>query len=130
MGNYKKHNKTVYLCNYHVIWCPKYRRKLLVGDIKNRLEEIIKDALYEKGCEIISLEIMPDHVHLLVSGNPKIAPFEIAKAVKGRSSGILRKEFPFLMKMPTLWSRSYFVSTVGNASSATVKKYIERQWDK
>ena len=129
MSNYKRHNKAVYLCNYHIIWCPKYRRKLLVGDLKNRLEEIIKDALYEKGAEIVSMEVMPDHVHLLVSTNTKTAPFQIVKAMKGRSSNILRKEFPFLTKMPTLWSRSYFVSTVGNASTAVVKNYIENQWE-
>ena len=128
--DYKSHNRAKYLCNYHIVWCPKYRRKLLVGDIKDRLEQIIKDVCYEKQVEIIAMEIMPDHVHLFVSLSLRIAPFKIVKAVKGRSSNYLRKEFPQLLKMPTLWSGSYFMSSVGNVSSATVKKYIENQWVK
>ena len=127
---YKSHNRTKYLCNYHIVWCPKYRRKLLVGKIKDRLEQIIKDVCYAKQSEVIALEIMPDHVHLFVSVSPRVAPFKIVKAVKGRSSNFLRKEFPELLKMPTLWSGSYFLSSAGNVSSSTIKKYIENQWAK
>lgn len=127
---YNRSNKSVHLINYHIVWCPKYRRKLLVGKLKTRLEEIIKDVAYEKRCKIIALEVMPDHVHLFVSSEPNIAPFSILKALKGRSSNLLRKEFPDLRKMPSLWTRSYFVSSAGNASSETVQKYIENQWTK
>jgi putative transposase len=84
-----------------MIWCPRYRRGLLVGKIKDRLENIIEEAVVDKESKIIALEIMPDHVHLSVSVPPKIAPHNVLKAVKGRSSNLLRKEFPELLKMPT-----------------------------
>ncbi len=127
---YNRSSKSVYLINYHIILCPKYRRGLLVGKLKKRLEEIIKDVAYSKRCNIVALEVMPDHVHLLVNSEPNIAPFSIVKALKGRSSNILRKEFPELLKMPSLWTRAYFVASAGNASSETIQKYIENQWTK
>lgn len=128
MRKYKKNIKSVSLLNYHIIWCPKYRKNILVDKIKTRLETIIKEAIYEKRCEIIALEIMPNHVHLCVSAPPKIAPHKIVKIVKGRSSNYLRKEFPQLLKMPTLWSRSYFVATTGNVSTDIIMNYINNQW--
>jgi len=129
-NNYKHSNKSVYLCNYHMVWCPKYRRKILTGEIKERLEKILKEVACNKRFDILSLQIMPDHVHLFVSANMDIAPSQIAKSVKGRSSNVLRKEFPQLLKMPTLWTRAYFMSTAGNVSSKTIQKYIEEQWKK
>jgi putative transposase len=116
--------------NYHIVFCPKYRRKLLVGAIKKRLEGIMDEVAQENGWEIIGKEVMPDHVHLFVNADPISRPHIIVKRFKGRSSRYLRKEFPELLKMPTLWTRSYFLSTAGNVSSATIKKYIEQQWDK
>ena len=127
---YRKHNKSVHLINYHIIWCPKYRRGILIGDLKLRLERIIRDAIHEKRGETLALEIMPDHVHLCVSLPPDVAPHKAVKLAKGRSSNYLRKEFPFLLKMPTLWSRSYFISSVGNVSTEQVMEYIENQWKK
>ena len=126
-----KHNRTsVTMINYHIVFCPKYRRKLLVGDIKKRLEEIMFDVALENGWEIISKEVMPDHVHLFVSADVRSRPEIVVKRFKGRSSRYLRNEFPELLKMPTLWTRSYFLSTAGNVSAETIKKYIEQQWDK
>lgn len=126
-----KHNRTsVTMVNYHIVFCPKYRRKLLVGDIKKRLEEIMFDVALENGWDIISKEVMPDHVHLFISADVRSRPEIVVKRFKGRSSRYLRNEFPELLKMPTLWTRSYFLSTAGNVSSATIKKYIEQQWDK
>ncbi|MDE1767376.1 MAG: IS200/IS605 family transposase [Candidatus Micrarchaeota archaeon] len=126
-----KHNRTsVAMVNYHIVFCPKYRRKLLVGDIKKRLEEIMFDVALENGWEIISREVMPDHVHLFVSADVRSRPEIVVKRFKGRSSRYLRNEFPELLKMPTLWTRSYFLSTAGNVSASTIKKYIEQQWDK
>ena len=126
-----KHNRTsVAMVNYHIVFCPKYRRKLLVGDIKKRLEEIMFDVSLENGWEIISREVMPDYVHLFVSADVRSRPEIVVKRFKGRSSRYLRNEFPELHKMPTLWTRSYFLSTAGNVSAATIKKYIEQQWDK
>ena len=126
-----KHNRTsVTMVNYHIVFCPKYRRKLLVGDIKKRLEEIMFDVALENGWEIISKEVMPDHVHLFISADVRSRPEIVVKRFKGRSSRHLRNEFPELLKMPTLWTRSYFLSTAGNVPAATIKKYIEQQWDK
>lgn len=130
VNSYKKYNKATYLLNYHIIWCPKYRRGLLTGEIKNRLEEIINEVVYERRNNILSMEIMPDHIHLLISTRHDEMPYKLIKSLKGRTSNLLRKEFPQLLKMPTLWSRSYFISSVGNVSSSKVKEYIENQWRK
>jgi len=113
--------------NYHLIWCPKRRKKVLTGYIKTRLEQIIKDVATEKNIKILALEIMPDHLHLFVSSHPNIPVHNLIKAFKGRSSNLLRKEFPELLKLPSLWTHSYFISTAGNVSSETIQKYIEAQ---
>jgi len=124
---YKHSRNKVFLINYHLIWCPKRRKKVLVGDIKIRLEQIINEVAKEKNIEILALEIMPDHLHLFVSSHPNILIHNLIKAFKGRSSNLLRKEYPELLKLPSLWTRSYFVSTAGNVSSDTIKKYIQEQ---
>jgi len=127
---YNHKRTSVTMINYHIVFCPKYRRQILVGRIKDRLEEIINDVAQENKWNIITKEIMPDHVHLFVSADTRSRPETVAKRFKGRSSRYLRKEFPELLKMPTLWTRSYFLSTAGNVSAETIKKYIEKQWDK
>lgn len=124
---YKHSRNKVFLINYHLIWCPKRRKKVLVGDIKTRLEQIIIEVAKEKDIEILALEIMPDHLHLFVSSHPNIPVHNLIKAFKGRSSNLLRKEYPELLKIPSLWTHSYFISTAGNVSSETIKKYIEEQ---
>jgi putative transposase len=124
---YKHSRNKVFLINYHLIWCPKRRKKVLVGDIKIRLEQIINEVAKEKNVEILALEIMPDHLHLFVSSHPNILIHNLIKAFKGRSSNLLRKEYPELLKLPSLWTHSYFVSTAGNVSSETIKKYIQEQ---
>ncbi len=127
---YQHKNTSVSMVNYHIVFCPKYRRKLLVGKIKVRLEEIIRDVALKNGWEIISREVMPDHVHLFVCADARTRPEIVVKRFKGRSSRYLRNEFPELLKMPTLWTRSYFLSTAGNVSASVIKKYIEQQWDR
>ena len=127
---YKHNNTSVVMINYHLVFCPKYRRKLLVGEIKKRLSEVFDGVAKENGWQIIAKEIMPDHVHLFVYADVRTRPEIVVKRFKGRASRYLRREFPVLLKMPTLWTRSYFLSTAGNISSATIQKYIERQWDK
>ena len=124
---YKSNSRQTYLINYHLVWCPKRRKKILVGEIKDRLEQLIKQVANEKKVEIIAIEVMPDHLHLFVSTYPQLEIHKLVKAFKGRSSNILRKEFPELLKIPSLWTRSYFVSTAGNVSSETIQKYIENQ---
>ena len=127
---YKRNPNSVILVNYHIVFCPKYRRHILVGSIKKRLERIMDDVAMENGWEIISREVMPDHVHLFVSADVGTRPHIVVKRFKGRSSRFLRNEFPELLKMPTLWTHSYFLSTAGNVSASTIKKYIEQQWDR
>jgi putative transposase len=125
---YKSNNNVVYSCKYHVVWCPKYRRKVLVSDVERRLRELITQICAERQSEIIKLEIMPDHVHLLVEVDPQYGVHRLTKGIKGYSSRVLRKEFKHLTtKLPTLWTNSYFVATVGGAPLAIIKQYIENQ---
>ena len=124
-----KHNTTsVVNINYHIIWCPKYRRKILVGNIETKLKEILLEIAEECGCEIETMEVMPDHIHLFVKGDPTIPVHLIVKNLKGKSSRRLRQEFPSLnTKLPCLWTRSYYCETIGCINEETIKKYIENQ---
>lgn len=125
---YKSNNNIVFQCRYHVVWCPKYRRKVLVGNIETRLKEIIGLTAKELNVEIIEMEVMPDHIHLLLDVDPQFGIHKAVKHLKGRSSRLLREEFKELTtKLPTLWTNSYFVTTVGEVSLESVKKYIENQ---
>jgi putative transposase len=122
-----KHNVT-YSCHYHVVWCPKYRRKVLVKGVDERLQQIITEVCQEHEATIEALEVMPDHVHLLVSVDPQFGIHRLVRLLKGRSSRFLRQEFPRLKsRLPTLWTNSYFVSTTGGAPLELVKQYIEGQ---
>ena len=126
--NSKSNNNVVYSCKYHVIWCPKYRRKVLIGAIADRLKELIHQSAIEHQSEVIELEIMPDHVHLLVEVDPQYGIHRLVKQIKGQTSRILRQEFQSIKsRLPTLWTNSYFVSTVGGAPLAMIKQYIENQ---
>lgn len=126
--DYKSNSNVMYSCKYHVVWCPKYRRKVLVQDVDERLKGVLREVAAETRSEIIQMEIMPDHVHLLVEVDPQFGIHSLVKLMKGRSSRILRSEFPTLKKrIPTLWTNSYFVSTVGGAPLEVIKQYIESQ---
>lgn len=125
---YKSNNNIVYSCKYHIVWCPKYRRKVLVDGIDIRLKELIRSTCQEIQVDVIEMEIMPDHVHLLLEVDPQFGIHKTVKTIKGKTSRILRQEFPQLKtKLPTLWTNSYFVSTVGGAPLAAIKQYIENQ---
>lgn len=125
---YKSNNNIVYSCKYHVVWCPKYRRKVLVGDVEVRLKELIAQICKEIHVGLLEMEVMPDHLHLLMEVDPQYGVHKAVKTIKGRTSNILRKEFKELTtKLPCLWTNSYFVSTVGGASLDVVKQYIESQ---
>lgn len=143
MGQLRTNNNVVYRCSYHVVWCPKYRRPVLTssdpavenppreidpGPVDERLREIITEVCDELHCHIEELEIMPDHVHLLVEVDPQFGIHRLVRRVKGRSSRILRQEYPSTRKrLPSLWTNSYFVATVGGAPLSIVKQYIENQ---
>ena len=125
---YSSSQTNVHFIGYHFVWCPKYRRKVLVGDIERRLKQLIKDKAKRIGCEVLALEVMPDHVHLFIEGKPLMSPNHIIGKIKGFTANKLRKEYPELKsKLPTLWTRSYFVSTHGHISDKLIEKYIEEQ---
>jgi len=112
LKNYKSNNNVVYSSKYHVVWCPKYRRSVLVDKVEFRLRHLIIETCLRFRAEVIALEIMPDHVHLLVEVDPQFGIHRLVKYLKGISSHSLRKEFPSLKsRLPTLWTNSYFVST-------------------
>ena len=128
LEGYKSNNKVVYSSKYHVVWCPKYRRKVLEGQIAKRCEQILRQTAKKYRAEVMALEIMPDHVHLLVEIDPQFGIHRLVKNLKGVSSHQLRKEFASLVsRLPTLWTNSYFVSTVGGAPLSVIKQYVEKQ---
>ena len=130
MEDYRRNPHSVTLLNYHFVWCPKRRKTVLKGDIKLRAPSIIFDLCQENNWRLIALEIRPDPIHLFLESDPSYSPSTIIKRIKGRLSHHWRKEFPELLKLPTLWTPSYFCSTAGNASTETIKKYIENQTNK
>ena len=126
--SYKSNNNVFYSCKYHVVWCPKYRRKVLDGNIASRLKELVYEIADEIQVDIIEMEIMPDHVHLLMEVDPQFGIHRVVKAIKGKTSRVLRLEFRTLRsRLPSLWTNSYFVSTVGGAPLEIIKQYIENQ---
>jgi putative transposase len=128
MDEVRSNNNVVYRCTYHVVWCPKYRRKVIGGPAEARLKQIIREVCAERDAPIIELETMPDHVHLLVVCDPQYGIHRLVKQIKGRTSRLLRQEFPHLKtRLPTLWTNSYFVATVGGATLEIVKRYVENQ---
>lgn len=124
--NTSKHS--VYNIGYHLIWCPKYRRKVLVDGVDVRLKEILDEVSSKHGWIIEKMEIMPDHVHVFVKASPDFSPAYIISQLKGGTSRILRSEYPVLRsRLPTLWTRSYYCESVGHISENTIKKYIDEQ---
>jgi len=124
----KSNKNIVYSCKYHVVWCPKYRRPVLVGDIAQRLKSLIMQQASRFQAEVIEMEVMPDHVHLLIEIDPQFGIHRLIKAIKGYTSRVLRQEFKTLRtRIPTLWTNSYCVITVGGAPLSVIKQYIENQ---
>ena len=125
---WKYSNKSVYNIGYHFIWCPKYRRKVLIGDVATRLKELLNKKAFEIEVSIEKMEVMPDHVHLFIKCSPVDSPHWVVGQLKGYTSRILRQEFISLRKrLPTLWTRSYYCESVGHISETTILKYIEDQ---
>jgi putative transposase len=121
-------NKAVFNIGYHLIWCPKYRRKVLVGEVAERLKELLTEKAADLGINIDTMEVMSDHVHLFVKAVPTLPPHFIVQQLKGFSSRRLRQEFPNLKsRLPTLWTRSYYCESVGHISQETIRQYIEDQ---
>jgi len=124
---YRRTENSVSSVNYHFVFVPKRRKPVLIKEVAKKLQEIIFELVKEHNWRLIALEIMPDHVHLFINVPTTEAPAQIAHWVKGRASSILRKDFPDLKKLPTLWTPTYFVASTGQVSTEVVKKYIENQ---
>jgi len=125
---YAKNAGAVFSLKYHLVWCPKYRRPVLVKPVDHRLKAMLQQKADQLQMTIHRLEVMPDHVHLFVESDPTLCVAEIVNRLKGFTSHTLREEFPFLRsRLPTLWSRSYYAGSVGSVSEAVVRKYIESQ---
>lgn len=128
---WKSSHHAVYNCAYHLIWCSKYRRKVLINGIDERLKILLEEKAIEHGWVIEKMEVMPDHVHIFIKATTVDAPVFVVSQLKGYSSRILRKEFKELKsKLPTLWTRSYYCETIGHISESTIKRYIDEQKNK
>lgn len=130
MGDLKKGSHTVYDIQYHVVWTTKYRYKVLTKNIAERLRELLKQGCEARGIKIIRGGIGSDHVHMLISCPPTLAPCKIMQYLKGRSSKIMQEEFTELRRRywgQHLWSVGYFCRTVGTVTEEMIKQYIEGQ---
>jgi putative transposase len=128
MERYAKNAGAIFSLKVHLVWCPKYRRKVLVNGVDERLKTLLLEKSKERGFVIHAMEVMPDHVHLFLEHDPTYGVAEIVNRLKGYTSRILRSEYPWLRsRIPTLWSRSYFAGSVGSVTATAVQKYIEDQ---
>ncbi len=124
---YQRDEHRVHLILYHLVFCPKRRKPVLTGDVAKDAEELIRRKCEERGWEVVALEVMPDHVHLFVRVWPTTPAAEVVKEVKGITAHELRRKYPQLLKLPSLWTRSYFAATAGNVSQEAIRRYIESQ---
>lgn len=128
MNEYRRTNTTVSLLNYHFVFCPRYRRKIfLQPKVEQRFKELVHEVCEELQIQIVALECDKDHTHMFLNALPSLSPADMMAKIKGVTSKKLREEFPHLQHLASLWTRSYFVSTAGNVSSETIKRYVEQQ---
>lgn len=128
INRYRTNENVVFSCQYHIVWCPKYKRKVLIDGVDERLKTILYEVAKDTNSEIIDLEINDDYVHLMISIDPKVGVNTVVKRMKGRSSSILREEFSWLKsRIPSLWTNNYFVCTVGGATLEVVQQFLEDQ---
>jgi putative transposase len=124
---YQRDEHRVHLVVYHLIWCPKRRKPVLKGLVAKDCEQIIRQKCGVKGWKILELAIQPDHIHLFIRAFPSDSAADIIKELKGITANQLRKTYPELLKLPSMWTRSYFASTAGNVSQETIAQYLEAQ---
>jgi putative transposase len=126
--NYNKDSHLVYSCQYHIVFCPKYRRPVLVNKVSDRFKEIVIENQEKHKYNILEMEVMDDHVHLLLDINPRKGVYDVVNRIKGITSRKLREEFPALKsRLPSMWTRSKFISSVGSVSLNVIQKYIKEQ---
>ena len=127
-NEYKRTSTTVSMLNYHFVFCPRYRRKIfLIDGLEDRFKESVLQICEQNQMEVLAMECHVDHVHLFLSSLPKYSPADIMRIVKENTSRVLLSEFSDVLRSPTVWTRSYFVSTAGNVSSETIRRYVETQ---
>ena len=128
VARYRRTAGSVSTLHYHLVWCPKYRRPVLSGAVAEALVALLHEKAAALDCAVEALEVMPDHVHVFVFAPPTVAPQQLANQFKGYTSRVLRERFPWLKRrLPSLWSRAYFVGSAGAVSAATIRRYIEQQ---
>ena len=128
MDRYAKNAGAIFSLKVHLVWCPKYRRKVLIDEVDERLKILLLEKSKEHGFIIHAMEVMPDHVHLFLEHDPIYGVAEIVNRLKGYTSRVLRSEYPWLRsRIPTLWSRSYFAGSVGSVTASAIEKYIANQ---
>ena len=128
MNKYKRTATTVSSLNYHFVFCPRYRRKIFdIPGVEERFKFHTRAVCEQNRIDILAMECHHDHVHMFVSTYPQMSIPQIMLLIKGSTSHTLRDEFPALSRMPSLWTRSYFVSTAGNVSADTIRRYVESQ---
>ena len=128
LNEYRRTKTTVSFIHYHFVFCPRYRRKIFLNSqVEERFKTLVREICDELEIEVIAMECDKDYVHLFLNTLPTFSPTDIMAKIKGVTSKKLREEFPHLQHLPSLWTRSYFVSTVGNVSSETIRRYVENQ---
>ena len=128
VSRYTKNAGAVYSLKFHLVWCPKYRRPVLVKAVEKRLRELLAEKAEELQATIVALEVMPDHVHMFIETDPRWSISQLTRQFKGFTSHVLRNEFPSLRsRLLTLWSRSYFAGSCGAVTQATLRRYIQEQ---
>ena len=130
MSKYKKQSHVVWKCDYHIVWTPKYRFRILTGAIKDLVEHDIRMLTKWKGCELVELSVQLDHIHLVVSIPPRVSISDLMGTLKGKLAIKLFKSYPSLKKKPYwgnhFWSRGYFVNTVG-INEDLIRRYVQYQ---
>lgn len=124
---YQRDEHRVHLIVYHLIWCPKRRKLVLVNAIAQDCRQFLEEKCKEKGWEILELAIQPDHVHLFVRVWTTDSAADVVKECKGATRFRLREKYASLRKLPSMWTRSYFAATAGNVSEEAIRRYIEAQ---
>ncbi len=123
----KRDEHRVHLIVYHLIWCPRRRKKILTGQVATECARIINEKAQELGWEILELAIQSDHIHLFIRVFPSVSASKVIKELKGKTAHSLKQRFPELSRVPSIWTKSYFASTAGNVSADVIKRYIENQ---
>ncbi len=127
-NEYRYTNTTVSMVNYHFVFCPRYRRKIfLINGVEDRFKELVRQTCAQNDINVLAMECHIDHCHLFLNCPPKLSPSDIMRIIKTNTSRALLSEFEAFKHAPTLWTRSYFVSTAGNVSNEIIKKYIDEQ---